>query len=215
MPKPTLLQTILGKPSQTYHHPQERDYHSTRDELFRIANATKVLPGHLSFSESGFDSATTTPGNSDSEHQPQQQQEQSHSRRQSQAARPATGLARPPAISAVLSDGTSSELMQGISTQTGSSRRSSAMVSGFHTHLPFASRLGAGCAYQRTLAHFFDRRCTRTVSSCPQAASYPLHRVILLLRIIQDRRRRHNGRRQTGLLPLPAAAAAAITTSES
>ncbi|KAL7282021.1 LOW QUALITY PROTEIN: hypothetical protein ACG7TL_003488 [Trametes sanguinea] len=127
MPKPTLLQTILGKPSQTYHHPQERDYHSTRDELFRIANATKVLPGHLSFSESGFDSATTTPGNSDSEHQPQQQQEQSHSRRQSQAARPATGLARPPAISAVLSDGTSSELMQGNSTQTGSSRRSSAM----------------------------------------------------------------------------------------
>ena len=74
MPKPTLIQSILNRPSQTYHHPAERDYHSTRDELFRIANATKVLPGHLSFSESGFDSLTT-PGNSDSEHQQQEQQQ--------------------------------------------------------------------------------------------------------------------------------------------
>ena len=63
MPKPTLLQSILGRPSQTYHHPAERDYHSTRSELFKIAHATRVIPGQ--FEDSGLDSST--PGNSDSE----------------------------------------------------------------------------------------------------------------------------------------------------
>ncbi|KAI8984976.1 hypothetical protein BD414DRAFT_529595 [Trametes punicea] len=99
MPKPTLLQTILGKPSQTYRHPAEREYHSTKDELLRIAGATKALPGHLSCSESGFDSSTS-PGNSDSEqHQPSR----------TVATTAASALPRPPAISAVLSDGASCE----------------------------------------------------------------------------------------------------------
>ena len=65
MPKPTLLQSILGRPSQTYYHPSERDYHSTRSELYRIANAEKFIPGQ--FEDSGLDSST--PGNSDSEAQ--------------------------------------------------------------------------------------------------------------------------------------------------
>lgn len=63
MPKPTLLQSILGRPSQTYHHPAQRDYHSTREELFKLAHATKFIPGQ--FDDSGIDSST--PGNSDSE----------------------------------------------------------------------------------------------------------------------------------------------------
>ncbi|CDO74151.1 hypothetical protein BN946_scf185043.g202 [Trametes cinnabarina] len=154
MPKPTLLQTILGKPSQTYHHPQDRDYHSTRDELIRIANATKVLPGHLSFSESGFDSSTT-PGNSDSE---QQQYSLLHERRQSQAARSATGLARPPAISAVLSDGASSELMQDSSSQMGGSRRSAmrkrSLIHSIASSSSFASfKTADGTGADRPLSH--------------------------------------------------------------
>ncbi|RPD62062.1 hypothetical protein L227DRAFT_48575 [Lentinus tigrinus ALCF2SS1-6] len=63
MPKPTLLQSILGRPSQSYNHPPERDYHSTRHEIFKIAHRTRVIPGQ--FEDSGFDSST--PGNSDSE----------------------------------------------------------------------------------------------------------------------------------------------------
>lgn len=64
MPKPTLIQSILNKPSQSYHHPTQRDYHSTRGELFRLAHAAaKVIPGQ--FDDSGLD--TSTPGNSDTE----------------------------------------------------------------------------------------------------------------------------------------------------
>ena len=63
MPKPTLLQSILGRPSQTYYHPTEHEYHSTRDELFKIARATRFIPGQ--FDDSGVES--TTPGNSDNE----------------------------------------------------------------------------------------------------------------------------------------------------
>ncbi|KAL1939747.1 hypothetical protein VTO73DRAFT_9780 [Trametes versicolor] len=105
MPKPTLLQSILGKPSQTYHHPAEREYHSTKDELFRIANATKVLPGHFSCSESGFDS---TPGNSDTE--------------QHNTQKPA--LARAPSV--VSSDGASGSLGSSQTASASASRKSAA-----------------------------------------------------------------------------------------
>ncbi|KAI9448349.1 hypothetical protein H4582DRAFT_82192 [Lactarius indigo] len=40
MPKPTLLQTLLGRPSQTYSFPPERQYYSARDLLARAATAT-------------------------------------------------------------------------------------------------------------------------------------------------------------------------------
>ncbi|KAH9062033.1 hypothetical protein EDB87DRAFT_1608969 [Lactarius vividus] len=40
MPKPTLLQTLLGRPSQTYSFPPEREYYSARDLLTRVATAT-------------------------------------------------------------------------------------------------------------------------------------------------------------------------------
>ena len=64
MPKPTLIQSILNRPSQTYHHPAERDYHSNRRELFRLAHATaRAIPGQ--FEDSGLD--PSTPGNSDVE----------------------------------------------------------------------------------------------------------------------------------------------------
>src|SRR5437764_1144935 len=38
MPKPTLVQTILGRPSQSYSLPAEKSayYHSTKPELFRL-----------------------------------------------------------------------------------------------------------------------------------------------------------------------------------
>lgn len=108
MPKPTLLQSILGKPSQTYHHPAEREYHSTKDELFRIANATKVLPGHFSCSESGFDS---TPGNSDTE--------------QHNTQKPT--LARAPSV--VSSDGASGSLGSSQTASASGPSRKSAAVS--------------------------------------------------------------------------------------
>nr|VWO99334.1 Septin-type G domain-containing protein [Ganoderma boninense] len=64
MPKPTLIQSILNRPSQSYHHPTQREYHSTRGELFRLAHATaKIIPGQ--YDDSGLD--TSTPGDSDTE----------------------------------------------------------------------------------------------------------------------------------------------------
>ena len=42
MPKPTLLQTLLGRPSQTYSFPPERQYYSAKDDLARAATATAV-----------------------------------------------------------------------------------------------------------------------------------------------------------------------------
>ncbi|GBE79129.1 hypothetical protein SCP_0203260 [Sparassis crispa] len=37
MPKPTLIQSLLGRPSQTYSFPQQKEYHSSKHELIRIA----------------------------------------------------------------------------------------------------------------------------------------------------------------------------------
>lgn len=39
MPKPTLLQTLLHRPSQTYHYPPTKEYHSTKHDLVRLASA--------------------------------------------------------------------------------------------------------------------------------------------------------------------------------
>ncbi|KAJ3797578.1 hypothetical protein GGU11DRAFT_63417 [Lentinula aff. detonsa] len=41
MTKPTILQTLLGRPSQTYTFPQDRDYHSTKAHMFRVASEAK------------------------------------------------------------------------------------------------------------------------------------------------------------------------------
>ena len=37
MPKPTLWQSILGKPSQAYSFPQENTYFSSKQDMLRIA----------------------------------------------------------------------------------------------------------------------------------------------------------------------------------
>ncbi|KAH9007136.1 hypothetical protein EDB86DRAFT_3114879 [Lactarius hatsudake] len=42
MPKPTLLQTLLGRPSQTYSFPPEREYYSARDHLARAATVGDI-----------------------------------------------------------------------------------------------------------------------------------------------------------------------------
>ena len=88
MPKPTLLQSILGRPSQTYYHPADHDFHSTRDELFRIAHAAKFIPGQ--FDDSGFDSST--PGNSDTDthHTPTSRTTPSQRSRRTSEARSST-----------------------------------------------------------------------------------------------------------------------------
>lgn len=37
MPKPTIFQTLLNRPSQTYSFPAQKNYHSTKQELIRVA----------------------------------------------------------------------------------------------------------------------------------------------------------------------------------
>jgi hypothetical protein len=44
MPKPTLLQTLLGRPSQTYSFPAEKEYYSAKDHLSRAATAEAASP---------------------------------------------------------------------------------------------------------------------------------------------------------------------------
>ncbi|KAJ4472029.1 hypothetical protein J3R30DRAFT_1020235 [Lentinula aciculospora] len=41
MSKPTILQTLLSRPSQTYTFPPDRDYHSTKAHMFRVASEAK------------------------------------------------------------------------------------------------------------------------------------------------------------------------------
>ncbi|CCM03994.1 uncharacterized protein FIBRA_06150 [Fibroporia radiculosa] len=51
MPKPTLLQSLLGRPSQSYSFPPQKDYHSSRTDLFRAAStstAGELHPGTAS-----------------------------------------------------------------------------------------------------------------------------------------------------------------------
>ncbi|KAK7471136.1 hypothetical protein VKT23_002548 [Stygiomarasmius scandens] len=56
MAKPTLLQTLLGRPSQSYSFPKEKDYHSTKAHMRRVAQAA----GHA---QSGSE-PNSTPGTS-------------------------------------------------------------------------------------------------------------------------------------------------------
>ena len=44
MPKPTLLQTLLGRPSQTYSFPVEKEYYSAKNDLARAAAVAEVAP---------------------------------------------------------------------------------------------------------------------------------------------------------------------------
>jgi hypothetical protein len=44
MPKPTLLQTLLGRPSQTYSFPTEKEYYSAKNDLARAAAVAEVAP---------------------------------------------------------------------------------------------------------------------------------------------------------------------------
>jgi len=52
MPKPTLLQTLLGRPSQSYTFPPDKQYYSSKDDLARTAAA-------LAFSSTGSDAAAS------------------------------------------------------------------------------------------------------------------------------------------------------------
>ncbi|KAI9512702.1 hypothetical protein F5148DRAFT_1372919 [Russula earlei] len=67
MPKPTLLQSLLGRPSQSYAFPPQRQYYSARDEFARAAAALSgPLPlGHTENALSqtrGVDLSTSTDG---------------------------------------------------------------------------------------------------------------------------------------------------------
>lgn len=41
MAKPTILQSLLGRPSQTYSFPEEKVYFSTKQDMVRIATETQ------------------------------------------------------------------------------------------------------------------------------------------------------------------------------
>ncbi|KAF8271734.1 hypothetical protein EI94DRAFT_1796846 [Lactarius quietus] len=58
MPKPTLLQTLLGRPSQTYSFPAEKHYYSAKDDL---ARAAAVSPVTLPAAVAGIPSAVIEP----------------------------------------------------------------------------------------------------------------------------------------------------------
>lgn len=68
MTKPTLIQSILGRPSQTYHFPSDKDYHSSKPELMRAATEASSAPesrpeSYLTAagSESGYFSSSSSP----------------------------------------------------------------------------------------------------------------------------------------------------------
>lgn len=44
MPKPTIIQSLLHRPSQHYSFPAQKNYHSTKQELIRVA--TEADPSH-------------------------------------------------------------------------------------------------------------------------------------------------------------------------
>lgn len=41
MAKPTIMQSLLGRPSQTYSFPEEKTYFSTKRDMVRIATETQ------------------------------------------------------------------------------------------------------------------------------------------------------------------------------
>ena len=44
MPKPTLVQSILNRPSQTYHFPPTKEYHSTKRDIIRAVSQSEAFP---------------------------------------------------------------------------------------------------------------------------------------------------------------------------
>ena len=50
MPKPTIIQTLLNRPSQHYSFPAQKNYHSTKQELIRVAteaqHGSEAGPSH-------------------------------------------------------------------------------------------------------------------------------------------------------------------------
>src|SRR6266545_184611 len=62
MSKPTLFQTLLNRPSQTYYNPtahqqlQRNDYHSAKQDMLRIAQAAASNPGPSQVSYTTFNS---------------------------------------------------------------------------------------------------------------------------------------------------------------
>ncbi|KAF7799074.1 hypothetical protein EIP86_010304 [Pleurotus ostreatoroseus] len=44
MAKPTLFQSLLGRPSQSYHFPPSKEYYSTKPDLMRVATETSPAP---------------------------------------------------------------------------------------------------------------------------------------------------------------------------
>lgn len=68
MAKPTLVQSLLGRPSQTYHFPSSKDYHSTKSDFLRAAAAEDPSPSEsrpqsyftAADSESGYYSSTSS-----------------------------------------------------------------------------------------------------------------------------------------------------------
>lgn len=54
MAKPTLLQSLLNRPSQTYSFPQEKMYYSTKRDMVRIA--TETHGGEVPHTEDSMDS---------------------------------------------------------------------------------------------------------------------------------------------------------------
>lgn len=65
MAKPTLIQSILGRPSQAYHFPQTKEYYSTKHEFVRAAAEAASESRPQSYltapdRESGYYSSTST-----------------------------------------------------------------------------------------------------------------------------------------------------------
>lgn len=68
MAKPTFFQSVLGRPSQSYHFPSDKNYHSSKSELMRAATEASSAPesrpqSYLTApdSESGYFSSSSSP----------------------------------------------------------------------------------------------------------------------------------------------------------
>ncbi|GJE84790.1 zinc-dependent alcohol dehydrogenase-like family [Phanerochaete sordida] len=68
MAKPTFFQSVLGRPSQSYHFPSDKNYHSSKSELMRAATEASSAPesrpqSYLTApdSEAGYFSSSSSP----------------------------------------------------------------------------------------------------------------------------------------------------------
>src|SRR6266404_1266942 len=60
MPKPTLLQTLLGRPSQTYSFPAEKQYYSAKDDLVRAATVGDIPSADIQLAYQKIRNTNTT-----------------------------------------------------------------------------------------------------------------------------------------------------------